>query len=91
METIISRTAIDNQLCRLEQECQKSEDQTAIWVYYAISRYILTSRAPVEFLRVFINCNPRRFPTLIKRCRNAADNSDQGMIQTTKKFLKIGE
>lgn len=80
---------INDQYGYLEHECQRYGDSKAMWVLYAISRYINTGRSSVAFNNAFKNYNPKEFDRLIARCLKS-DLSDDGIIKSCKKEFCLG-
>lgn len=79
--------AIDNKLYELWFACEvyKSEDAFSTSVSYAVSRYINTGRAPVEFLINFVNFPSDQFAIAIEKSLDC----DKSMDAITNKFKEI--
>ena len=90
----VSWTSIDTALWEMREKCrlmQQDGYNDALYVYFAVERYIATSRACAEWCRVFINLDKRQVESLIKRALNSKDTSMDGMMLTINKCLKFGQ
>lgn len=76
---------IDNKLFELQEVCNRyyEIDHLAIWVLFALSKYISTGRATRQFEQSFLEYPKEKFEYLIKKCLNG-DRSDNGIIKTCK-------
>lgn len=85
----MSYTAIENNLYALESECisNKSENKFSMYVLYAVSRYISTDRAPMDFLKNFVNIPQGEFKGIINECLTG-DKTDEAILKKFKKLIK---
>ena len=75
---------------KLEMVCREFADKKAIYVRYALERYIMTGRASIEFEKSFLQFPDERFPELISYCLER-DLSDVGIINSVSKMIRKGK
>lgn len=56
-----------------------------------IKYYILTDRAPLDFMSRFVNLDKRGFMSMARKCWKAKDKSINSIIQACKQVLRVGE
>ena len=90
---MISADRINLQLWNLETATieYKSTDIFSSYVYYAIERYIRTSKAPRFFEQAFLKYPAEKFTEMIKTILEQDDLSDDGIIKTAARILKAYE
>jgi len=76
-----------DKLYKLELACREFDDKKAIYVRYALERYIITGRASIEFEKSFLQFPDERFSELIAYCLER-DLSDVGIINSVSKILR---
>lgn len=77
-----------DKLYKLEMACREFTDKKAIYVRYALERYIITGRASIDFEKDFLQFPDECFPELITYCLGR-DLSDVGIIKSVSKMLHI--
>jgi len=87
----VSAAAIDGALWQLRFNCERLDaagdgNGRAIWVYYAVSRYVGTGRASLEWLRGFLVLSDERMMALCKRA-GADPGSDDEILRVVNRFV----
>ena len=75
--------------CEIEPENQVEYNSRQIMD--GIKYYVLTDRAPLEFMGRFVNLNTRELGTLARRCWKSGDKSTRNIINIFKNYLKMEE
>ena len=79
---------IDNQLWELQKICNVYDSENSTfsgkWILYAISYYVNTGRASIEWLEKFINLTDKQIEHFVK----AKINQKLSDAETIKKFNK---
>ena len=73
-------------LYKLEMACRELTDKKAVYVRYAVERYIMTGRASIEFEKAFLQFPDESFSKLIIYCLER-DLSDVGIIKSVSKII----
>lgn len=91
---MVSYDKTNNQLQKLETACKqyhiKNNNNSlaiyAVWIAYAVSWYIMTGRADVQFEENFCKYPINNFNILIDKCLKG-DLSDEGIIKSVKRVI----
>lgn len=80
--------AVDDKLWELQKVCNRYHhtDNCALWVLYAVNRYIATGRATRQFEKDFVKYPNDMLLDAVKTCLNG-DKSDDGIIKTFKRLI----
>lgn len=75
--------ALDDKLYELQKVCNRysETDPLAMWVLYAVDRYITTGRSTRDFDEALAKYPTENLLYLVKKCLNG-DRSDQGILKT---------
>lgn len=80
---------MESKLFDLQKACRRytETDPLAMWVSYAMERYIMSNKATISFERAFLAYPDSDFEQMIRKCMNG-DKSDLGIIATCKRILQ---
>ena len=77
---------VEDKLWKLKYSCEIHKDRFSILVLYALSDYIVTDKAPRDFVENFISFPDEQLDDLITKCLYRERSAD-GIINTCKKIF----
>ena len=78
---------VEDKLHKLNISCLTHKDKLSLLVLYSVSNYIVTDKAPRDFVENFISFPDARIDDLITKCLSG-DRSSDGIIKTCRKIFK---